>query len=331
MTKILITGGAGFLGAHLTKKLDSNKNNKIMVLDLLRDKGAIPYLNPKNKFIKGDIKSKKILNKIEKWKPDIIYHLAAQSGSEGAYDNPKDDLLTNAYGTYLLGNLAKKIKCKKFIYTSTVAVYGSNNKTINERTKIQPDSIYGISKYAGELFLKQLLLNSNIKTYIFRVFNTYGPGENLNNLKKGMVSIFCSYVWKNNPIVVKGSLNRFRNFTYIDDCAEILARALNNKKLKKFEIINLTSEKKIKVKDLINQILNVNNLSNYKIKILKNTPGDSFGFHANNKYLKKKFPNFKFTSLNLGLKKYFRWISSLPKKTNLKNYHPFLNIKIEKY
>ena len=323
MTKILVTGGAGFLGAYLVKKLNSNKNNKIFVVDLLHNKGAIPYLNPKNRFIKGDIVNTKILKKIEKWKPDVIYHLAAQSGSEGAYDDPKNDLITNAYGTYLLGNLAKKIKCKKFIYTSTVAVYGSNEKIIKEKTKIQPDSIYGISKYSGELFLKQLLHGTTIKTYIFRVFNTYGPGENLNNLKKGMVSIFCSYVWKNKPIVVKGSINRFRNFTYIEDCAEILAKALNNKKLKKFEILNLTSSKKIKVKNLINEILKINNLKNYKIKVSKNTPGDSFGFHANNNYLRNKFPNFKFTNLNIGLKKYFKWINSLPKKNNLDNHHPF--------
>ena len=83
---------------------------------------------------------------------------------------------------------------------------------------------------------------TKIKTYIFRVFNTYGPGENLNNLKKNG-QYFCSYIWKKRPIIVKGSLNRFRNFTYVDDCAEILAKSLDNKKLNNFEILNLTSEK----------------------------------------------------------------------------------------
>ena len=113
MTKILITGGAGFIGAHLTNKLSKIKKNKILVVDLLKSKGGIPFLNPKNRFIKGDI-TKKYIKKIEKWKPEVIYHLAkAQSGSEGAYDNPKEDLLTNALGTFLLADLAKKIKCKK--------------------------------------------------------------------------------------------------------------------------------------------------------------------------------------------------------------------------
>ena len=323
MTKILVTGGAGFIGAHLTNKLCSNKKNKILVVDLLKSKGGISYLNPKNKFIKGDITDQRVLNKIRDWKPKVIYHLAAQSGSEGAYENPKNDLLTNALGTYFLAKLAKEIKCKKFIYTSTVAVYGSNDQTINEKTTIEPDSIYGVSKYAGELFLTQLLKKTKIKTYIFRVFNTYGPGENLNNLKKGMVSIFCSYIWKKKPIVVKGSLKRFRNFTYIDDCAEILAKSLNNENLKNFEIVNLTSEKKVLVKDLVKNIFKVKKLKRYRVKVKKGTPGDSFGLHSKNTVLRRKFPKFKFISIQLGLKKYFEWIDKLPKNSKLKYYHPF--------
>ena len=323
MTKILVTGGAGFIGAHLTKKLSSNKKNKILVVDLLKNKGGISYLNPKNKFIKGDITEQKVLNKIRAWRPQVIFHLAAQSGSEGAYDNPKKDLLTNALGTYFLAKVAKDLNCKKFIYTSTVAVYGSKEKEINEKTSIEPDSIYGVSKYAGELFLHQLLKKTKIKTYIFRVFNTYGPGENLNNLKKGMVSIFCSYIWKKRPIIVKGSLNRFRNFTYVDDCAEILAKSLDNKKLNNFEILNLTSEKKILVKDLIKNIFKVKKLKNYKVTVKKGTPGDSFGLHSNNASLRNKFPKFKFIDIHQGLKKYFNWIDKLPKKSKLKNHHPF--------
>ena len=90
--------------------------------------------------------------------------------------------------------IAKELRIKKFIYTSSSAVYGSNSKRIiNEKEKINPDSIYGISKYTGELFVNQILKKSFTKTVIFRLFNTYGPGENLNNLKKGMVGIYLSY------------------------------------------------------------------------------------------------------------------------------------------
>ena len=194
MSKILITGGAGFIGAHLANNL--KKNNKIMIVDNLENKGGIPYIDKSNFFVKGNILDKKVLNKIEVWRPDIIYHLAAQSGGEGAYDDPKKDFDSNGYGTYLMAKLAKKIKCKYFVYASSVAVYGSNKKKITEKTKINPDSIYGISKYTGEMFVDQILKKTKVKVRIFRIFNTYGPGENLENLKKGMVSIYCSFIWK---------------------------------------------------------------------------------------------------------------------------------------
>ena len=153
MKKVLVTGGSGFIGAHLVQKL-LNNNYKVMVVDNLKTIGGIIYINPKSKFVKGDILDPKVLKKIENWKPKIIYHLAAQSASESAYENPKNDFLSNGYGTFLLSNLAKKIGIKQFIYSSSVAVYGSNlKKKISEKTPIKPDSIYGISKYAGKCLL----------------------------------------------------------------------------------------------------------------------------------------------------------------------------------
>ena len=320
MYKILITGGAGFIGAHLANFL--KKKNKIMIVDNLENKGGIPYIDKSSIFIKGNILDKKVLSKIESWRPDIIYHLAAQSGGEGAYDDPKKDYLSNGFGTYLIASVAKKINCKYFIYASSVAVYGSNNKKINEKSKINPDSIYGISKYAGELFVSQVLKKTNVKVRIFRIFNTYGPGENLKNLKKGMVSIYCSFIWKRKPIIIKGSLNRYRNFNYISDCVNILSKSFNNNKLKKFEIFNLTNEKKVIVKDLIKTIFKINNIKKWKVKKYKSTPGDSFGTNASNKYLKKKFNNYEFINLEDGLKKYFLWINML-KKENINKSHPY--------
>ncbi len=321
--KILVTGAAGFIGAHLVQKL-IYLNHKVLSVDSLQTIGGIPYINPKSKFIKGNILDERTIQKIRKWKPEIIYHIAAQSGGESAYDDPKNDYLSNGYGTYLLCLLAKEIKVKKFIYTSSVAVYGSNpNNKIYENTEINPDSIYGVSKYAGEMFIRQILKKTNIQTLIFRVFNTYGPGENLNFLKKGMVSIYCSYLWRNKPILVKGSLKRFRNYQYIDDIINILVLSLKNKNLKKNEIINLSTAKAITVKNLLRIILKINNKKSHKILETKGTPGDSFGYDASNKYLKSKFKNYKFISLEKGLKLYFNWINTVPKVKNLKKYHPF--------
>ena len=329
--KVLVTGGAGFIGAHLVNDL-IKKNYKVLIIDNLKTIGGIPYINPKSIFIKGDILNHKVLKKIENWKPQIIYHLAAQSGGESAYDNPKYDFMSNGFGTFLLSKLAKKIKVKHLIYTSSVAVYGTKKKIkkMTENTQINPDSIYGISKYTGEMFINQIFNKANTKTTIFRIFNTYGPGEDLNYLKKGMVSIYCSYVWRNKPIIVKGSLKRFRNYQYIDDVVNILIKTISNKKLNRNEVFNLTTGKVTKVRELLYLIQRT---AKKKLTIVesKGTEGDSFGYDASNDYLKSKFNDVKFTSLEEGLKKYFDWIDKLPKVKNLKNYHPLLLInKIKK-
>ena len=321
--KILVTGGAGFIGAHLVKRLIDLKHD-VLSVDSMQTIGGIPYIHPKSKFIKGNILESKTLKKIKNWKPEIIYHIAAQSGGESAYDDPRNDYLSNGYGTYLLCLLAKEIKIKKLIYTSSVAVYGSNmQKKIYENTKINPDSIYGVSKYVGEMFIRQILKKTKIQTLIFRVFNTYGPGEDLNFLKKGMVSIYSSYLWRNKPILVKGSLNRFRNYQYIDDIINILVLSLKNNSLKKNEIINLSTAKAVTVKNLLKIIFKINNKKNHKIKETTGTPGDSFGYDASNKYLKSKFKNYKFISLEKGLRLYFKWIKKVPVVKDLRKYHPF--------
>jgi UDP-glucose 4-epimerase len=328
--KILVTGGAGFIGAHLVKKL-IDSNHKVLVIDSLKTIGGIKFVHPKCYFFKGNILNKNTLNKIKSWRPEIIYHLAAQSGGESAYDNPKDDFLSNGFGTFLLCKLGREIKIKKFIYTSSVAVYGSIPfKKINEESKVNPNSIYGISKFSGEMFVNQIFKNTLTQTIIFRLFNTYGPGENLNFLKKGMVSIYSSYIWKKKPIIVKGSLKRIRNFQYIDDVINILYSSLRNKKLSKNELFNVSNGQSVSVGKLIKLLLKINKLNNYKIIVSHETEGDSFAYSASNAYLKSKFRNLKFTSLKKGLNLYFKWIWKIPINKSLVNYHPF-KIKSQKY
>ena len=110
---------------------------------------------------------------------------------------------------------------------------------------------------------------NQFKTYCknnnLRIFNTYVPGENLNYFKKGMVSIYCGYIWKKKPIIVKGSLNRVRDITFIDDVINILADTIKNKKLKKNEVINLSSGESFTVKKLLKEIIFASGNKKYKI------------------------------------------------------------------
>ena len=209
---------------------------------------------------------------------------------------------------------------------SSAAVYGKySGKAFYEDKKTAPESLYGVSKFSGEMFVNQILNPTNVKTIIFRLFNTYGPGENLNNPKKGMVSIYSSYVWKKKPIVVKGSLKRFRDFIYIKDYVNILAKSISTKLKGRSEIFNLSFGENYSVRSLIKKIiLASNNKKNYPIKISKGTKDDSFGFHASTTKLKKFFKLKPRYNLNRGLAEYFTWINKIPKNSNLKKYHPFI-------
>ena len=127
------------------------------------------------------------------------------------------------------------------------------------------------------MFIKQILYKSKVKTTIFRLFNTFGPGENLNYLKKEWLAS-TAVTWRNKPIIVKGSLNRIRNYQYIDDVTNILILSLKNKKLKNNELLNLTTGKAIKVKNLINKILNHENKKKLRIIVKRSTQRRLFRF-----------------------------------------------------
>jgi UDP-glucose 4-epimerase len=324
MNHVLVTGGAGFIGAYLVKKLIDMKV-RVTIVDNLQDVGGISYVHPEANFIDADICDLSLYQQLEKLNFDTVYHLAAQSAGEPSYDNPKFDILTNSYGTYLIAKFCKDNEINRLIYTSTVAVYGNTvHGILDENSRINPDSIYGVSKYSGEMFIRQMLQNSKTKHTIFRVFNTYGPGENLSFQKKGMVSIYISFLWKNKPITVKGDLDRYRDFTFIDDTVEALI-SCHAKEISFGEVYNLSSGKKIIVKDLIKSILIAFKLpSDYNVVVLPNTPGDSFGFHSNPDKIKRHLNWQPKMELTDGLNEYYKWVSAIPVVNKLENYHPFV-------
>jgi UDP-glucose 4-epimerase len=324
MSHVLVTGGAGFIGAYLVKRLIDMKV-RVTIIDNLQDVGGISYVHPKANFINADICDTSLYPQLKKLNIDTVYHLAAQSAGEPSYDDPKFDILTNSYGTYLIAKFCKDNNINRLIYTSTVAVYGNTvNGVLDENSKINPDSIYGVSKYSGEMFIKQMLHNSPTKYTIFRVFNTYGPGENLNFQKKGMVSIYIGYLWKNQSISVKGSFDRYRDFTFIDDNVDALI-SCHTKTISFGEVYNLSSGKKTIVRDLIKSILIAFNLpSNYNVIELPNTPGDSFGFHSNPDKIKKHLNWEPKMELTNGLKEYYKWVNAIPVEDKLGSYHPFV-------
>ena len=170
-------------------------------------------------FFEFDISEYGSFERLSSFKFDAVLHLAAQSSGEISYDNPSYDVLSNTLGTLNALRFAETNGCKRFIYASSMSIYGDvDDEPIAVNRCPKPKSYYGITKLSGEHYLKAFA--SKMDTTSFRMFNVYGPGQNMQNLKQGMVSIYLAYLMNDEPITVKGDKNRFRDFIYIDDVVD---------------------------------------------------------------------------------------------------------------
>jgi UDP-glucose 4-epimerase len=214
--------------------------------------------------------------------------------------------LLNLKATLLLLNLAKKIECKHFIFTSTVGVYGglNNIEYYSEDDIVDPYTFYAVNKLTSEYYMKLFKEHYNINYTIFRLFNCYGPGQSLKDIGKGITSIYLRQFIDDSfkEVLVKGSLDRERDLIYIDDVTYILKDCINNNKFYN-KTLNLGTGKKTKIKNFLKLIKDIGKYTK-PIKVEGNTPGDMFSVGANNSKLKKIYNNnYKFVELEDGLKK----------------------------
>lgn len=282
MKKILITGCAGFIGSSAVNYF-LKKNFSVIGIDDLStgNKNVLP--THKNfRFIKGDCANNNDLKKISE-KIDIIIHLAGQSSGELSFYNPLNDLERNFLTTVKLVDFYLKKKSKQFIYASSMSVYGNYlYKKVKEDDFCKPISFYGLSKLNSENYIK-MYSKKKINYTILRLFNVYGPGQKLNNLKQGIIRIYLSLIKKNKKLVVKGSKNRFRDFIHIFDLMKILYLLCNNKKAFN-KTYNICNGKKYKISE-ITKLLKRFSPQKFKCKYVSGTPLDQFGICGNNQKL----------------------------------------------
>lgn len=289
---ILITGGLGFIGSHLTLKLKTLGYNVITV-DI--KEGADYVLD----ISKDDLS-------IISEHIDVIYHLAAQPFGKGSEIEPNKDCEFNIKGTLQICQLAKYKNVTKLIYTSTVAVYGDTTYA-SEIDPINTLSNYAISKYSGELYVKKYSQESNYSYSILRLWNTFGPGQDLSNENKGIVSVFATQILKGNTIInITGALDRFRDIIYIDDVINALTHVMP---LPNSDVYNVSTGVKTTIEELIYMIIDIMgyNKNQYQLNNVGSHIGDQFGCIGNN----NKLMNTGWRSeieLKQGLKQFIEYI-----------------------
>tara|TARA_B100000315_G_C14490275_1_gene547257 strand:- start:111 stop:1028 length:918 start_codon:yes stop_codon:yes gene_type:complete len=297
---ILVTGGAGFVGANLCVKL-IDKGYKVFIIDDLST-GSEKNIPPNTDFFRLNLSFQETYNKLPK-NIDIVFHLSSQVSSEKSFLDPINDMKRNSFATLLLLEWSLNNSIKKFIYTSTMGVYSDGLKeAANECSKINPKSFYGFNKRSSENFI-ELYSQKGLKSTIFRLFNCYGPGQNMADFDQGMLSIYLAYLLLDKPVLVKGSLDRTRDFVYIDDVTDAVLLGLKSKSTN--NIYNVCSGKETSVKQLIKELLvATNKSSNYPINILPRTPNDIDQIWGDCNKLKDDFDWLPKYSLKDGIKKY---------------------------
>lgn len=306
MRKALVTGGAGFIGSHLSRALIA-EGWKVFIVDNLST-GFKENIPKESEFILLDLSRDDFTGSLPKEDFSALFHLAAQSSGEVSFDNPAYDLKTNCLSTLLLLGWCSQMKINRFIYTSSMSVYGEQElQPVKEDFIPRPKSFYGVGKLASEKYL-DIYAKLGINSTALRLFNVYGPGQNMENLRQGMVSIYMAYLLKKEPIAVKGSPERYRDLVYIDDVIDAYLKCVDNPKSFS-KTYNVGSGKRTFVRQLLDEEIKAFNYDpkEYPIKFLDPTPGDTFGIFSDITLIKKDIgwePRF---SVQKGLKAMVEW------------------------
>lgn len=222
--KILVTGGAGFIGSNVVDAYVVAGHEVVVVDDL--SSGKKENLNPAAKFYKLDITSKKLEDVFKKEKPQIVNHHAAQIDVRKSIEDPAFDVKVNVLGMINLLNCCVKYKVQKVIFASTGgALYGEIKDRADEKHEMNPISSYAIDKFAAELYLGAYAENHGLKYTVLRYANVYGPRQDPHG-EAGVVAIFCGKILKGEAPFIYGDGNQLRDYVYIEDIVKVNELAL---------------------------------------------------------------------------------------------------------
>lgn len=250
MAKVLVTGGAGFIGSWAVNNLIS-KGLETVVIDNLST-GEKGNLNKKVKFYEVDIRDAKVSEIFEKEKPDYVFHLAAQINVRESIKNPIEDCNLNILGSLNVLNCCVKSGVKKIIFSSTGgAIYGDDCKIPTPETgKEEPMSPYGIAKFSIEKYLNFYKNVLGLDYVSLRYSNVYGPRQNTKG-EAGVVAIFIKKILSGGKPIINGSGEQNRDYIYVKDVANanILALKLSG-------IFNVGTGKETSVNEIFRKITN---------------------------------------------------------------------------
>jgi len=307
--KILITGGAGFIGSHLCEKYTFEGHTVIcldnfMNCNLANIRALLTHRN--FKLVYGDVRDFDLLEKIIR-DVDVIIHLAAQIHVDRSILEPKLTYDINVFGTLNILELARRYDVSKVIYASTSEVYGSAQYVpMDEEHPLNALHPYGASKVAADRMCNAYIQTYGLNICIMRAFNTFGPRQKDVGYG-GAISIFVKRCLRDEPPIIYGDGTQTRDYTYIDDLIRAYDLILNYDKPLR-EPINFGTGKDIRIIDLANKIIN---LCGKKGKInpvhVASRPGEVMRLVADYSKAEKLLGWKPAYTIDEGLKKFIDW------------------------
>jgi UDP-glucose 4-epimerase len=226
MARVLVTGGAGFIGSHVADALLA-RGHEVIVLDDLSG-GFLSNVPTRATFVPGSIVDDALIERLfADHRFDYVYHLAAYAAEGLSHFIKRFNYTNNVIGSVTLINAAINHRVKGFVFASSIAVYGSSPVLpMTEDTPLAPEDPYGIAKYSVERELAASRQMFGLDYVVFRPHNVYGPRQNIGDRYRNVVGIFMNQILQERPMTIFGDGTQTRAFSYIDDVAPILAAAI---------------------------------------------------------------------------------------------------------
>jgi len=308
--KVLVTGGAGFVGSHLVEALVAG-GHSVAVIDDFNDYYS-PEIKKKNlervlgeiRLHKTDIRNREmVLSAFGAERPDTVIHLAARAGVRPSIQDPELYLATNINGTFHLLEAAREYGVKRFIFGSSSSVYGATRVTPFREDQVltQTLSPYAATKLAGEHLCSCYSYLYNIRVVCLRFFTVYGPRQRPDLA----IHKFADLIHRGSPIDVYGDGTARRDFTYIDDIIQgvLAATGYNGAQ---FDIFNLGESETIELRDVIRELENALG-KRAEIRALPPVPGDMPATHADISKARALLHYAPKTGIRTGVRQFVTW------------------------
>jgi dTDP-glucose 4,6-dehydratase len=312
MKKVIVTGGLGFIGSNLIKILNQKKFFIINIdkVSYASNKKNIPTNIQNYKFYKENINNKNFIIRIlQKYKPSLVFNLAAETHVDKSIDGPKSFINSNILGVFnLLEAIRMYNKKLKLINVSTDEVYGDINKlSSKEDDAYNPSSPYSASKASGDLLIKSYIRTYNLPAIITNCCNNYGP----NQYPEKLIPTIIYKITRNETIPIYGNGKNVREWIHVNDHCEALIKIAINGKIG--ESYNIGSGVKIQNIELMNKIIsifkkiNTNQKNKINFHFVKDRPGHDFRYSLNSSKLKTELKWKCKINFNKGLKDTINW------------------------